>query len=111
MQSRFYRSPEVLLGIPYGAPIDMWSLGCILVEMHTGLPLFPGVDELDLLRLIVDLLGMPPDYLIEKSPKKSNFFVKKPNGNYELIVKERTKKVSQFFNQKLVFFSSNVYFS
>jgi dual specificity tyrosine-phosphorylation-regulated kinase 1 len=36
IQSRFYRSPEVLLELEYGHPIDMWSLGCILVEMHTG---------------------------------------------------------------------------
>ena len=40
IQSRFYRSPEVMLGIPYGYPIDMWSFGCILVEMLTGIPLF-----------------------------------------------------------------------
>ena len=45
IQSRFYRSPEVLLGIPYNLAIDMWSLGCILVEMHTGEPLFSGKDQ------------------------------------------------------------------
>lgn len=45
IQSRFYRSPEVLLGIPYDLAIDMWSLGCILVEMHTGEPLFAGANE------------------------------------------------------------------
>lgn len=45
IQSRFYRSPEVLLGIPYDMAIDMWSLGCILVEMHTGEPLFSGTNE------------------------------------------------------------------
>lgn len=45
IQSRFYRSPEVLLGIPYDLAIDMWSLGCILVEMHTGEPLFSGANE------------------------------------------------------------------
>lgn len=39
------RSPEVLLGIPYDLAIDMWSLGCILVEMHTGEPLFSGANE------------------------------------------------------------------
>ena len=44
IQSRFYRSPEVLLGIPYDLAIDMWSLGCILVEMHTGEPLFSGAN-------------------------------------------------------------------
>ena len=42
IQSRFYRSPEVLLGLPYSQKIDMWSLGCVLVEMHTGEPLFGG---------------------------------------------------------------------
>ena len=45
IQSRFYRSPEVLLGIPYDTAIDMWSLGCILVEMHTGEPIFAGSNE------------------------------------------------------------------
>lgn len=45
IQSRFYRSPEVLLGTPYDLAIDMWSLGCILVEMHTGEPLFSGSNE------------------------------------------------------------------
>lgn len=45
IQSRFYRSPEVLLGIPYDLAIDMWSLGCTLVEMHTGKHLFSGKDE------------------------------------------------------------------
>ncbi len=43
VQSRFYRAPEVLLGImPFSLPIDMWSLGCILFEMHTGEALIEG---------------------------------------------------------------------
>ena len=42
IQSRFYRAPEVILGLPYGTPIDMWSMGCILAELFTGYPLFPG---------------------------------------------------------------------
>ena len=49
IQSRFYRSPEVLLGLPYDLAIDMWSLGCILVEMHTGEPLFAGSNEVCML--------------------------------------------------------------
>ena len=49
IQSRFYRSPEVLLGIAYDLAIDVWSLGCILVEMHTGEPLFSGKDEVSFL--------------------------------------------------------------
>ncbi|XP_018653488.1 dual specificity kinase [Schistosoma mansoni] len=37
IQSRFYRAPEIILGITYGPPIDMWSLGCILPELYTDL--------------------------------------------------------------------------
>ncbi|KPJ06607.1 Serine/threonine-protein kinase minibrain [Papilio machaon] len=66
IQSRFYRSPEVLLGIPYDLAIDMWSLGCILVEMHTGEPLFSGANELDQMNKIVEVLGMPPDHLLDQ---------------------------------------------
>ena len=65
IQSRFYRSPEVMLGLPYTVAIDVWSLGCILVEMHTGEPLFSGADQLDQMRKLVDVLGMPPDSMIE----------------------------------------------
>ncbi|CAM9158276.1 unnamed protein product, partial [Ectocarpus sp. 8 AP-2014] len=58
IQSRFYRSPEVMLGLPYTTAIDMWSLGCILVEMHTGEPLFAGVDQFDQMCRIVSVLGV-----------------------------------------------------
>jgi dual specificity tyrosine-phosphorylation-regulated kinase 1 len=53
IQSRFYRSPEVMLGLPYSVAIDMWSLGCILVEMYTGEPLFSGSDQVDQMQKIV----------------------------------------------------------
>ena len=52
IQSRFYRSPEVLLGIQYDQKIDIWSLGCVLVEMHTGEPLFGGSDQADQMYVI-----------------------------------------------------------
>jgi len=42
IQSRFYRSPEVILGCPYSTSIDMWSFGCVAAELFLGLPLFPG---------------------------------------------------------------------
>jgi len=45
IQSRFYWSPEVILGMNYHMAIDMWSLGCILVELKTGFPIFPGESE------------------------------------------------------------------
>mmetsp|Transcript_11313 Transcript_11313/g.25733 ORF Transcript_11313/g.25733 Transcript_11313/m.25733 type:complete len:642 (-) Transcript_11313:368-2293(-) len=70
IQSRFYRSPEVLLCIPYGHPIDMWSLGCILVEMHTGQPVFNGRDEKEQMVKICEVLGMPPEHLLAKAGPK-----------------------------------------
>ena len=74
IQSRYYRSPEVLLGLPYGTEIDVWSLGCVLAELHTGSPLFPGEDEADQLGKIAGLLGFPPIDLILQSPRKDLFF-------------------------------------
>lgn len=60
IQSRFYRSPEVILGIEYGMAIDMWSLGCILAEMYTGVPLFAGENEHEQLACIMEVMGVPP---------------------------------------------------
>lgn len=71
IQSRFYRSPEILLGLPYDQKIDVWSLGCVLVEMHTGEPLFGGSDQVDQMCRIVDTLGMPPIDLLEASPQQT----------------------------------------
>lgn len=78
IQSRFYRSPEVLLGLPYSQKIDMWSLGCVVVEMHTGEPLFGGTNQLDQMGRIIDVMGMPPLEMILQSPEKTRakFFEK-----------------------------------
>ncbi|XP_076017481.1 dual specificity tyrosine-phosphorylation-regulated kinase 1A-like isoform X2 [Genypterus blacodes] len=76
IQSRFYRSPEVLLGMPYELAIDVWSLGCILVEMHTGEPLFSGTNEVDQMNKIVEVLGVPPSHILDQAPKTRKFFEK-----------------------------------
>ncbi|XP_047148915.1 dual specificity protein kinase YAK1 homolog [Vigna umbellata] len=57
IQSRYYRSPEVLLGYQYTTAIDMWSFGCIVAELFLGLPLFPGASEFDLLKRMIEILG------------------------------------------------------
>ena len=74
IQSRFYRSPEVILGMTYGLPIDMWSLGCILAELFTGYPIFPGENEQEQLACIMEVFGPPEKHLIEKSTRKKLFF-------------------------------------
>ena len=74
IQSRFYRAPEIIIGLPYGVPIDMWSFGCILAELYTGFPLFPGEDETEQLLCIMEILGVPPRELIEKATRRKMFF-------------------------------------
>ena len=74
VQSRFYRSPEVVLGLPYDAAVDMWSFGCILAEMVTGRPLFPAIDEHELLEFFIIRIGMPPQEMIDKAKKRKMFF-------------------------------------
>ncbi|KAK9460440.1 kinase-like domain-containing protein [Lipomyces oligophaga] len=76
IQSRFYRSPEVILGMPYSSPIDMWSLGCIVAELFLGLPLFPGSSEYNQLSRIIEMFGMPPNWMIEMGKQSPDFFDK-----------------------------------
>lgn len=102
IQSRFYRSPEVLLGIPYDLAIDMWSLGCILVEMHTGEPLFSGCNEVDQMNKIVEVLGMPPKYLLDQAHKTRKFFDKLvTDGNYVLKKSQNGRKYKPPGSRKL----------
>ncbi|KAG8926030.1 hypothetical protein FRC01_009429 [Tulasnella sp. 417] len=74
IQSRFYRSPEVILGMNYHMAIDMWSLGCILAELYTGFPIFPGENEQEQLSCIMEVLGVPDKDLINRSSRKKLFF-------------------------------------
>eukprot|EP00760_Papus_ankaliazontas_P028469 PhM_4_TR372/c2_g1_i2/m.67956/K18669/DYRK2_3_4; dual specificity tyrosine-phosphorylation-regulated kinase 2/3/4 len=74
IQSRFYRAPEVMLGFPYTTAIDMWSLGCIVAELYTGYPLFPGENELDQMLCIMEIMGVPPRELIDRAPRMKHFF-------------------------------------
>ncbi|KAJ1558694.1 Dual specificity tyrosine-phosphorylation-regulated kinase, partial [Nowakowskiella sp. JEL0078] len=78
VQSRFYRSPEVILGMSYTVAIDMWSLGAILSELYTGYPLFPGENEQEQLACIMELKGVPDLDIIERGARKKLFF--EPNG-------------------------------
>ncbi|EIE84585.1 hypothetical protein RO3G_09295 [Rhizopus delemar RA 99-880] len=74
IQSRFYRSPEIILGLDYTKAIDMWSLGCIIAELYTGIPLFPGENEQDQLSCIMEVMGAPDVELIQLSERRHLFF-------------------------------------
>jgi serine/threonine protein kinase len=84
----WYRAPEILLGsYHYSTAVDMWSVGCIMAEMMTFSPIFPGESQIDELFRIFRTLGTPdenvwpgistlPDYN-ENFPRKlsCHFFV------------------------------------
>lgn len=58
--TRWYRAPEILLGCnTYNSSVDIWSVGCIVAEMFTKKPLFPGESEIDQLHKIFKILGTP----------------------------------------------------
>lgn len=54
--------------------IDMWSLGCMAAELFLGLPLFPGASEHDLLTRIIDALGTPPTFILQRAKHCNKFF-------------------------------------
>ena len=91
IQSRFYRAPEVILGIPYTASIDVWSLGCLLAELHTGVPLFPGDSEQDQLQCMMEVLGVPPETVLERSTRRKLFF--EETGPKVVVNKKGRKRV------------------
>ncbi|KAG5795964.1 hypothetical protein H9Q69_004976 [Fusarium xylarioides] len=55
--SRFYRAPEIIMGIPYDYAVDMWSIGCTLYEMYTGKILFAGDSNNQMLKAIMEIRG------------------------------------------------------
>lgn len=57
--TRWYRSPELLLRLPYQAAVDMWSAGLIIAELVKLMPIFPGRQWAHQLRLILKVIGAP----------------------------------------------------
>ncbi|XP_037428969.1 serine/threonine-protein kinase prp4-like isoform X1 [Triticum dicoccoides] len=64
--SRFYRAPEIILGLPYDHSLDMWSVGCCLYELYTGKILFPGGKNNGMLWLHMELKGPFPKKMLRK---------------------------------------------
>ena len=95
IQSRFYRSVDVILGlVPFTPAIDMWSLGCIVAELFLGLPLFPGHSEFDQLNRIVELMGPIQSSILDRSKNGRKFFTKTPTGAWKLRSREEYEEVT-----------------
>ncbi|KAJ5382662.1 hypothetical protein N7517_000573 [Penicillium concentricum] len=72
--SRFYRAPEIILGIPYDYAIDVWSIGCTLFELYTGKILFTGRDNNQMLRSIMECRGKYPPKLLRRGTLAPHHF-------------------------------------
>mmetsp|Transcript_11901 Transcript_11901/g.19453 ORF Transcript_11901/g.19453 Transcript_11901/m.19453 type:complete len:551 (-) Transcript_11901:282-1934(-) len=129
--TRQYRSPEVILGLPYSCPTDIWSVGCIVFEFITGDYLFdPQEDKYgkhsrdeDHLALMIELLGKMPKKMYQQGKNSRNFFNRK--GELRIIKKldfwgledillekykfapEDAKEVTEFLLPMLQFNSKN----
>ena len=61
MVTLWYRSPEVLMGLSYATPVDIWSIGCIMAELYLRAAIFAGQYEMDQLQKIFDVVGLPSE--------------------------------------------------
>lgn len=85
--SRFYRAPEIILGMPYDFAIDMWSIGCTLYELYTGKILFPGRTNNQMLRNMMECRGKFSNKLLRKGQFTVLHFDEM--GNFRSIEKDK----------------------
>ena len=57
----------------------MWSFGCILVELYTGIPIFPGESENEQLSLIMQVFGVPSEQVLAQGTRRNQFFEENSN--------------------------------
>ena len=67
VQSRWYRAPEVMLGLPWDGKVDVWGLGCIVAELLLGRPIFHGPSIALVLAAQAAVLGPPPAHMLQAS--------------------------------------------
>lgn len=91
--SRFYRAPEIMLGVRHDYAIDLWSVAVTLYEVYTGKIMFPGRSNNHMLKLFTDVKGKYPNKLVRKSQFKDTHFDVNCNLLYHEIdkVTERNK--------------------
>jgi len=85
--SRFYRAPEVMMGLQYGCPIDMWAAAVSIFELYTGKIMFQGTSNNAMLKLIQEVKGKMPHKLIRKGVFSELHF----DPDYDFLYKERDR--------------------
>lgn len=88
IQSLYYRAPEVALGYKYTAGIDMWSFGCIILELRFGIPPFRGHSDRDQVYSIFEYLGTPSIHMLKRCKRANQFFTQ---ADYKLFPSEQDR--------------------
>ena len=102
IQSRFYRSPEVVLGLPYDTQIDMWSVGCIAVELFLDFAVFACESEMDLVSSMTAIIGDLPSEMLFASQKWMNFYDLSTQGTFTLKLAPADAMVRHLNHQMFV---------
>ncbi|KAL7389299.1 hypothetical protein ABVT39_001240 [Epinephelus coioides] len=88
LQTKHFRAPEIFLGLPYSEAIDMWSAGVVMSFMMLADVVFGAIDDYDVMRWIVALLGVPPDHLLNAATKSQHYFITDASGHWRLKTPE-----------------------
>ncbi|XP_022846552.1 serine/threonine-protein kinase AFC1-like isoform X2 [Olea europaea var. sylvestris] len=76
VSTRHYRAPEVILGLGWSYPCDIWSVGCILVELCSGEALFQTHENLEHLAMMERVLGPLPQYMLKRVDRQAHKYIK-----------------------------------
>ncbi|KAK7351461.1 hypothetical protein VNO77_10945 [Canavalia gladiata] len=77
VSTRHYRAPEIILGLGWSYPCDLWSVGCILIELCSGEALFQTHENLEHLAMMERVLGPLPEHMVRRSNKGAEKYFKR----------------------------------
>lgn len=77
VSTRHYRAPEVILGLGWNYPCDLWSIGCILVELCSGEALFQTHENLEHLAMMERVLGPLPQHMMHRADRRAEKYFRR----------------------------------
>ena len=95
VQSRWYRAPEVMLGMPWDTQVDLWSLGCVLAEVQVGQPIFRASSVERVLAAQVAVLGPIPAQMTMFSPQLAGRYLTEEGSVYQVDVEGIARGIYQ----------------
>lgn len=108
--SRFYRAPEIILGMPYDYSIDMWSIGATLYELYTGKILFAGDSNNQMLKAIMEIRGKITPKLYKRGQLSAMHFDEM--GNFVSMERDKALgKVRYWFVVSVLLFCLHLSFT